>query len=373
MDYFDKHLFEQLDKKKTVRVVIAGGGTGGHIFPGIAIAQAFIDLNSQNEVLFIGAGKPIEKNILSKTDFIYKTISVKALKGTGILSKIRSLFKIPGAVYQSIKIYLNFKPDIVIGVGGYVSGPALLAAKTIGIRTAIQEQNSIPGFTNRVLAKIVKRIFISFLETTKYFNPKKTLFTGNPIRKSIANYQQEIKNKNDFTVLITGGSQGAQKINNCVIEALEILKDFKNLKFIHQTGELDYIHVLDSYSKYGIDAEVKKFFNNMDEKFSIADLIICRAGATTISEITAMGKASILIPFPFAADNHQEVNANTLASKNAADTILQKDLNKEILAEKIKFYMENTTHLEKMQKNAKNMAMPQAANHIVLETYNLIA
>ena len=378
-----------------MKIVIAGGGTGGHLFPGIAIAQEFKRLapevsnqgrGSSAQMLFVGTEKGIESRVVPNEGFEIRYISAEGLKGKGIFTKIKSICKIPLGIIQSIKILNSFSPDIVIGVGGYASGPFCAASFLLGYLLVIQEQNLFPGFTNRILGRFADLIFISFEETRKFFNGRRVCLTGNPIRRGIAKSQTDDKEFElkfhvevsslkplKFTLLIFGGSQGAHSINKAMVDGLEYLVKFKDSTFIiHQTGITDFEFVKKSYEKIGFESEVVPFIHNMADSYKKADLIICRAGATTISEITACGKASILIPFPFAANNHQEMNAHVLKDNGAAEMIIEKDLSGEVLANKILFLMQSRTRLLEMERKSKKMGKPDAAKEIVEYCYEYL-
>ena len=365
------------NEKQSLHIVIAAGGTGGHLFPGIAIAEAFQAQDVNNSILFIGTGKPLEKNILNHTSYEYQTISAEGIKGKGVFNKIRSMVKIPMGILEAMKIYRIFRPHIVIGVGGYVTGPAVIAAWLMRIPTALQEQNSIPGITNRILLKFVKRAYISFPGTFKEKNSNHILFTGNPVRQIFIDSLSQMNNvpeqKDQFTVMVAGGSQGAHGINIKVCEAFKRFHEqCKNVMFIHQTGTSDYEQMANFYQTHGIQVDVRPFIDDMFACYQKADVIICRAGATTIAEITALGKASILIPFPFAADNHQEKNANYLAEHSAAIMIRQDDLSPENLLN-ILVSLKNDKHtISNMQQAAKQLGKPDAAKEIVKDCYEFI-
>jgi UDP-N-acetylglucosamine--N-acetylmuramyl-(pentapeptide) pyrophosphoryl-undecaprenol N-acetylglucosamine transferase len=301
------------------RIVIAGGGTGGHLFPGIAIAEAFIKRNPENRVIFISTGKPFEVSVLEEKKILLKTITVEGIKGRGIVNQIISVSKIPKGLFESMLILKDFRPNLVVGVGSYSSGPVVLGAWLMGIKIVLHEQNILPGITNRILSYLADRIYISFKDTQADFDPQKVRFTGNPVRNEIlcfAMEESEISGSVQgklFTILIIGGSQGAHSINIAVMDALKFLKEKDIFFFIHQTGANDEEEVKNAYRKEGIAGTVKAFFNDMGQQYSNADLIICRAGATTVAELTAIGKGALLIPYPFAADDHQVLNAKTLS------------------------------------------------------------
>lgn len=364
-----------------INILFAGGGTGGHLFPGIAIAQKFIEKNKASNILFVGSGNEFEKAILSENKFNHKKITTAGIKGLGLFKKINSALKIPKGMIESSIIIKNFKPDIIIGVGGYSSGPLIIMAWLMRIFTgkyyiALQEQNILPGITNRILSKFSDKIFISFEKTSNYFKTSKTMYTGNPVRKEILKIAEKKvhkqENKNVFTILIIGGSQGAHSINMAIIESLKRIKQTDKYFFIHQTGEKDIEIVKKSYTDLNINCEVKPFFNDIDRQYEMADLIVCRAGATTIAEITAMGIAALLIPFPYAADNHQVLNAETLVEKEAAEMILEESLQENFLANKIESYMENRLKIEQMARNSKKIGKPDAADVIVENCYKMM-
>ena len=369
-----------------MKILIAGGGTGGHLFPAVAIAQEFKMKDNSARILFVGTEKGIESRVVPREGFEIRFISAEGLKGRGILKKVKSVCKIPIGIMQSIKILKDYKPDIVIGVGGYASGPIGIASVLLGYPLVIQEQNLFPGVTNKILGRFAGLIFTSFEETEKFFNKEKVHLTGNPIRKGIAESESEDKEFElkfhakvsnlkplKFTLLIFGGSQGAHSINKAMVDGLEYLAKFKDSIFvIHQTGVTDLEFVKKSYEKIGFESEVVPFINNMADSYKKADLIICRAGATTISEITACGKAAVLIPFPFAANNHQEMNALVLKENGAAEMIIEKDLNGEMLANKILFLMQSRTRLLEMERESKKMGKPDAAKEIVKYCYEYL-
>jgi UDP-N-acetylglucosamine--N-acetylmuramyl-(pentapeptide) pyrophosphoryl-undecaprenol N-acetylglucosamine transferase len=255
----------------------------------------------------------------------------------------------------------------VVGVGGYSSGPLCLVAWIAGIPTAIHEQNSYPGLTNRLLSRFVKRVFISFEQSSRYFKGKSTVLTGNPVRDDLMGGKPPARRDNGrFVILVVGGSQGARAINRAVLDALEELKGEGLFPVtIHQTGSIDLETVLEGYRTHGIAGEVKPFIEDMASAYGMADLVICRAGATTIAELAVLGKPSILIPFPYATHDHQTMNAASLLDVGAADMILEKDLTGRLLAERIKRYMQHAEELERMSSRAFKVGRPRAAELIV--------
>ena len=362
-----------------MRVVFAGGGTGGHLFPGIAIAQEFIRRESDTQVLFIGAGKSIETSVLAKHGFPHKRISVEGIKGRTWWQIVRAVSKLPPGFLKSVYMLWRFHPHLVVGLGGYSAAPVITAAWIMRCKIVLQEQNILPGITNRVLAPLANRIYVSFITTETNFNKDKVRFVGNPIRKELVQCDRKERSmdsggsgKKTFTILVLGGSQGAHRINMAVLEALGHLGDKNRFHFIHQTGSADEKIVTDSYRQQGISFVVQAFFNDMASLLKKADLVICRAGATTVAEMTAVGLATILIPFPFAADNHQVLNARHLENTGAAEVILEKELSGHLLAERIDYYAVNPDALRQMAENAKRHGKPEAAEAIVEDCYQLI-
>ncbi len=358
-------------KQNTRHMVIAGGGTGGHLFPALAVAQAFVEKNTNNRVLFITTGKRLEQSILSKTVFPHQRITAQGIKGRGLKKQITAMLKLPKSIGQSARFLKDAKPDLVMGVGSYVSGPVVMAAWLKNVRIAVHEQNMTPGVTNRISALFADRIYGSFENTGKWFNPKKFRFTGNPVRKEILECIDKASEKKDqFTVLIIGGSQGAHRINEAVTQAACRIKQKDRFRFIHQTGDSDYEQVTAAYEKCNIAHEAAPFFYDMAHRYEQADLMICRAGATTVAEITALGKCVIFIPFPFAADDHQTANAKALSDKGAAELIMEKEMTGEYLAEKIEFYASRPDVLFQTALRAKAFGRPDAARMIVDDIYS---
>lgn len=357
-----------------IRIAIAGGGTGGHLFPGIAIAEAFRDKNPQNRTLFVSTGNPFEKSVLSKTDFEYQWIPAEGIKGRSLIKQLSSISKIPGGILQSIRILKRFRPNLIVGVGSYSAGPVVMAAWILGIKIVLHEQNIMPGITNRVLAHFAERIYVSFSDSKAGLKAQNVYYTGNPVRKEILKIDPKpVSNmQQPFTILIIGGSQGAHPINMAMIAAIENLKHKDSFFFIHQTGALDETRVRNAYQRHSIACRVQPFFNNMKKQYREADLIICRAGATTVAEVTAIGKTVIFIPYPFAADNHQVLNAQALAQAEAAEMVLQKDLNGKDFAKKIEHYAENPDILKATASKIKNFGRADAAEAIVDDCYQRV-
>jgi len=352
-----------------MRIIIAGGGTGGHVFPAISIAQEITGRNHDDEILFVGTERGLENELLSKKGYKIKHISSRGFVGLGFFKTIIAFFYALKGLIDSFLIIRDFKPNVILGVGGYVSGPLVLTAVLLRFPTAICEQNTVPGVTNRILGRVVSKIFASFDSSVLYFSSKKVLITGNPIRKEILNSTDSSKNRESLSALVFGGSQGAYSLNRSVPEAFSRI-DNKNISIIHQTGEKDYLYVKNLYRDNGINAQVLTFIDDMAWAYGKSDLVIARAGAGTISEITALGKPSILVPFPYAAHNHQLENAKILESGNAAVLIEDKDATPEVLATALTNLLDEDK-LNKMAANAKKLGKPEASRKIVDELYNL--
>ena len=355
-----------------MRLVVAGGGTGGHLFPGIAVAEEFLARENGNEALFIGSERGIEARILPRLGFSHAFISAAGIRGKSGLSRLKGLAMLFYSYSQARRLLRSFRPDRVLGVGGYASGPVVMAAKGMGLRCFIHEQNSIPGFTNKALGRISDRVFISLEEAERYFPKEKVLLTGNPVRKeilsAILDRQSEIRANGEFRLLVFGGSAGAHSINKRMIEALPFLDRFRErLVITHQTGENDLNVVREAYQREGFRARATAFIDDMAGAYNDADLIICRAGATTVAEVTACGKSCIFIPYPYAVDDHQRRNAEALLKKGAGFMILDRELTGETLGTLVGELIRNPEMISVAARSAKSLAHPDAARVIVDE------
>src|SRR5262245_13105276 len=327
-----------------MKVIIAGGGTGGHLFPGIAVAREILRRDAGSRILFVGAKQGIESRIVPKEGFELRTLPVGGIKGVSVIRRVRNLLGMLSGVVKARGILRQFKPDVVIGVGGYASFPMLSAATLGGYPRVIMEQNAIPGLANRVLGKWVDFAAVTDERTHSYFG-NRAVVTGNPVRPEFKSISPKTHTR-PYTVLVFGGSQGAQSINRGVIEALDALIDWKDrLHFVHQTGERQLDDVKTAYKNKGFDADVRSFFSNFHEQYAAADLIVARSGATTVAEIKAAGRAAILIPFPFATDDHQTKNARAMADQNAAVLISNSELNGKRLADTLRDLLSDLTRL----------------------------
>ncbi|MEW6186816.1 MAG: undecaprenyldiphospho-muramoylpentapeptide beta-N-acetylglucosaminyltransferase [Thermodesulfobacteriota bacterium] len=357
-----------------MRILMVGGGTGGHLFPAVAIAEAFRKKDPENAVEFVVTRRPLDARVLGGKGYPFRPLTVEGIKGKGFVGKLRSLSLLPRAFKESLKIMEEILPDVVLGVGGYVTGPVILAAWWKGVPCAVQEQNSIPGMTNRWLGKMTGRVFLAFEDQGHFFSKKKARIFGNPVRQELLTaYKGQASVSGPLTLLILGGSQGAHRINRMVIEALDEVGPLKNeVNFIHQTGEEDEKVVSRAYEERGFRHQVMAFINDMAWAYGQAGMILGRAGAMTVSEITALGKPSLLIPFPFAANNHQEHNARFLVEAGAAEMVLERDIRSGFLAERVRSWLTERERLSDMGKKAAALGRKRAAEEIVEECYRLV-
>jgi UDP-N-acetylglucosamine--N-acetylmuramyl-(pentapeptide) pyrophosphoryl-undecaprenol N-acetylglucosamine transferase len=358
-----------------LRCIIAGGGTGGHLFPGIAVAKALQELPGRIEVLFVVGRRGMESEIPHRCGYPAVSIDVEGLKGRGWKKRLGVLFGLPQAFWQAAGLLRSFSPALVLGMGAYSAGPVCLMARCLGIPTAVHEQNSYPGLTNRLLARIVDRVFISFEQSRPYLKARSVVRTGNPVRAEMtASAVMTRDSQAPFTVLVVGGSQGAMAINRAFAEAFSVLarKGEGLLRVIHQTGQTDYERVAADYQEKGLHGDLIMFIRDMAGAYQQADLVISRAGATTIFELAAAGKPAVLIPYPHAANQHQEMNARTLVEAGAAEMILQKDLNGEKLARLIDKYRQDQAALAEMQARARGFAKPDAAQRVAAELVSML-
>ncbi|KRQ86585.1 UDP-N-acetylglucosamine--N-acetylmuramyl-(pentapeptide) pyrophosphoryl-undecaprenol N-acetylglucosamine transferase [Caloramator mitchellensis] len=356
-----------------MRIIISGGGTGGHIYPGIAIAKKIQEYNPEAKIIFVGSENGLEKKLVPHEGFEIRFISVEGLNKKISLKTFSALKNVFKGFVQSIDIVKDFKPDIVIGTGGYVCGPIVLAASLRGIPTIIHEQNAFPGMTNKLLAHFVNKIAITFKETEKYFPKNKVVFTGNPIRESII-IKKEKADKSYWglsvdkpMLLVVGGSRGATRINDTIVEIIPKLIQ-NDIQLLFVTGEKEYDKIIKRIEKMDIQSDrrivIKPYLFNIDMALNSADLIISRAGATIISEITALGIPSILIPSPNVANNHQEYNALALEQNGAAIVIKESQLETNVFADQVINLILNKEKLSKMSSNAKKLAVLDATDKI---------
>ena len=343
-----------------MRAILAGGGTGGHVIPALAIANE-LKKSYGAEVLFIGTARGIENRLVPAAGYPLQLVRVGALKNVSLMTRAKTAFDLPRAVWDASRMLSEFAPDVVIGVGGYASGPAMLAAVVKHIPTLAFEPNVVPGFANRVVARFVSGAAVHFEETAKYFRHAEV--TGVPVRQAF--FEIPAKRGGVPALLVFGGSQGAHAINEAMIRCLpELRRQAPGMHIIHQTGERDYNDALAAYASLGELAEVFKFIEDMPAAFARADLVVCRSGASTVAEITAAGKPAIFVPFPRAADDHQRVNAEALARVGAAVVVEESKLEGVWLAETIAALLGDPRRLQAMSEAARALAHPNAARDI---------
>jgi UDP-N-acetylglucosamine--N-acetylmuramyl-(pentapeptide) pyrophosphoryl-undecaprenol N-acetylglucosamine transferase len=343
-----------------MRVMIAAGGTGGHIYPGIAVAQEIMRRNSESQVRFVGTAKGLESRLVPQSGFELSLIESTGLKNVALAARVKGLVILPRSFLSSLRLIRQFQPHVVVGAGGYVSGPVVLAAALTRRRTMVMESNALPGWTNRQLARFVDRAAVSFDQALPYFRGKGRV-TGNPVRREFFEIAPKLPTPGELAILVFGGSQGARAINEAMMSALDGLRQLPLvLRIKHQTGPADFERVQAAYAQYDWEgrAEVRSYIDNMVADFAAADLVVCRAGATTTAELIAAGKASIMIPFPLAADDHQRKNAEAMQVAGAARMILQKDLTAERLVKEIG---EVTSSAAEMGNAAKRLSHGDAA------------
>jgi UDP-N-acetylglucosamine--N-acetylmuramyl-(pentapeptide) pyrophosphoryl-undecaprenol N-acetylglucosamine transferase len=379
----------------SMRILIAGGGTGGHLFPGVALAEEIRGRDPDAAVRFVGTRRGIEARVLPELGWEHAFIEISGLKTVGLGGAVRGLLRVPRALWQSRRIIRAFRPDVVVGVGGYASGPVVLAARLMGLPTAILEQNSIPGLTNKILGRFVRAVFVSFDESRRFFPARRVIASGNPIRRALlAALQSEPGNGADDAsaasaratagaagadagaagaagadaataaphVLVFGGSQGARALNELVPVAAALLRE-RGLAFhiVHQTGEAGLEATQARYRDAGVDADCRAFIRDMAGAYQRADLVVSRAGATTVAELGVVGRPAILVPFPQAADNHQEINAREVVRAGAALLHRQAELTPERLADAMAGLLGDAAVRARMAGAMKKLGRPDAA------------
>jgi UDP-N-acetylglucosamine--N-acetylmuramyl-(pentapeptide) pyrophosphoryl-undecaprenol N-acetylglucosamine transferase len=350
-----------------MRVMIAAGGTGGHIYPGIAVAQEIMRRDAGSKVQFVGTSRGLETKLVPNAGFELVLIDSAGLKNVGTMARMRGMAMLPKSLVEAWNAIRSFRPNVVVGAGGYVSGPVVLVAALTNHPTLIMESNALPGWTNRRLARFVDRAALSFEETLPYF-PGKGIVIGNPVRREFFEIAPRLRESGKLSLLVFGGSQGARAINEAMVTALPALKKIAvSLTIKHQTGPSDFEKVKAAYLAAGWNqnAEVCSYIDNMVADFAAADLVLCRAGATTTAELIAAGKPSIMVPFPFAADDHQRKNAEALQKNGAARMILQEKLTGEGLANELAELVKDDTLLQRMAESSRKLARGDAAKAAV--------
>jgi len=347
-------------------MVITGGGTGGHLFPGIAVAQEVVARVPKARVVFIGTERAVDQNAMAQYGFASRAVRCGSLKGGTVAGKIKTILGLPGSVCQAWQVLRQVRPDLVLGVGGYVTGPVMAAAKLLGIPTAIHEQNSIPGLANRRLGGIVDRVFVSIPGSESHFPAGRCQLSGNPLRQEIVSLARQGMEASAPVLLVLGGSQGAHRLNALLPEAIAAMGAMPpEFRVIHQTGRADEEMVRAAYQKLGVTGEVRAFFTDMAAIYRQAALVVSRAGATTLAELTALGKPSILVPFPFAADDHQRKNAESLVAGGAARMFLEEGLTASTLGQAIAEILGDAETRRGMGQAARSLARPDAVHAIV--------
>ena len=344
-----------------MRILVAGGGTGGHVIPALAIAHE-LRARYAAEVAFIGTRRGIETRLVPNAGFTLHLVEVGALKNVSLVTRARTLLDLPWSVIRSAQILSQTRAQAVVGVGGYASGPAMLAAAILGIRTLAFEPNVVPGFANRMVAATVSAAAVQFEETCRYF--RNCYITGVPVRHAFFDVPSRPAGARP-TLLVFGGSQGAHSINEATIAALaELRRRVPEIHIIHQTGEKDYDAATAAYLDSGVFAEVSPFIDHMPETFARADVLVCRSGASTCAEVTAAGKPAIFVPFPRAADNHQLRNAEAIVRKGAGLLLSENELNTARLVDAVAGLLENPARRQAMAHAAKSLAHPNAARDV---------
>ncbi len=364
-----------------LRVIIAGGGTGGHLYPGIAVARELLARRPDARIVFAGTARGIEMRVVPREGFTLELIRSGGIKGKSIIGRARGAALLPLGMLDGWRLVSAHRPHLVIGVGGFSSGPVVLAAALRGVPTMLLEQNAVPGLTNRLLAPVVRAAAVSFDHTQTFFGSK-AFVSGNPVRPEFlsaagvhpeSGVHDELSGSSTTGVLVFGGSQGAHAINVAMVEAAaELAAGGSHLRLTHQTGERDVEMVRAAYRQAGLEAEVEPFLFDMGRRIGQADLIVCRAGATTLAEIAAAGKAAILVPLPSATDDHQRKNAEALAATGAAEVLLQAEATGPVLARRILSLAADAEARARLGRAARALARPDAARVIVDRALELI-
>lgn len=348
-----------------MKLVIAGGGTGGHIYPAIAIAKAVMRASPQSEIHFVGTEMGLEKKIVPRENFPLHFVASGKLNQVSFGEKLKTLAKLPLAFFQAAALLWKLRPDVVLGVGGYASGPVLFVASLLRFRTIIWEPNAFPGLTNRWLSRFVDLCCVVFDEALPHLKAKKSLRVPMPVRKEIEDIRERIPSSSNFRILVFGGSQGSRVLNNTVIEMLRKGGPWTSTtEIVHQTGSTDFTSVKEQYAHIPAaqkNLDCREYLDDMPERYRWADLVIARSGTGTLSELSAAGKAAILVPLPTAADDHQRKNAEALVNIGAAKMILQKDLNADRLLKEIEQLRSHPEQVTNLERNVAKFHKSKAA------------
>ncbi len=354
-----------------MRLLIAGGGTGGHLFPALAVARAVRAEDPQGSILFVGTRRGIEARIMPQTEFPIRYITTRGIRRTGLMNSVLAGLELPLALFQSVAIIREFRPTHVLGVGGFASGPTVVAAALLRVPTAIQEQNSVMGTTNRILSRFVDRVYTSWEDTVPPPSPAKTLLTGNPVRPDLFQISGKIKVPGKLNILVFGGSRGAQSINVSLADNVTALSPLTNrIRILHQTGIGAAEQMKSAYQKAGIEADVVEFIHEMGPAYQWADLVICRSGASSLAELTALGIPAIVIPYPYAIGDHQARNASVLERHNAVRVVPDEKLKNGALVQEILTLESNPQALKTMAENSRKLGRPDSARTIALDLLN---
>jgi len=348
-----------------MKMLLAGGGTGGHLFPAVAIAEQLLREDSSAAVRFVGTARGLEARLLPKLGFQLELIDMVGVVGRGVRGVLQILPKFIRSLCQSLRILQRFQPDIVVGVGGYASFPVLMASKLRGIPFILHEQNAAPGLSNRVLARFAKKICLSIPGSGAQLPQGKLIMTGNPLRQGVAELESALPE--DGEILVFGGSRGAHAINELLVQSLPLMRGRGvAVKLMHQTGDADYTQVQAAYRSQGeTNVEVFPFIDDMASAYKGSRLVVCRAGATTIAELCACGRPSLMIPFPFAAADHQTANARAMEAAGAAKMLVQAEISAESLARTIAELWQDQGQLQKMADAAASLGKKDAARRVV--------
>ncbi|MCX5749273.1 MAG: undecaprenyldiphospho-muramoylpentapeptide beta-N-acetylglucosaminyltransferase [Candidatus Saganbacteria bacterium] len=357
---------------KEIRIAVCAAGTGGHIYPGIAVARSILKDRPDAKILFFGSGKKIEKSIFNSEGLDANYILSSGLQKTTPFDILKALVLYPAGLFQAAVKLLFFKPDVLLSTGGYSSLPVVFAAVMLNVPVILHEQNVLPGRANRIVSKLAKKIAVSFEESAKYFDPARTVVTGNPVREGIVSANGQVsKNKLGInpgakTVLVVGGSQGARSLNKYILEAVPLMKD-RNITLVHLCGESDFILLEDKIA--GIDKGILSiklfpYTHDMGTVLAASDLVISRAGATILAEIASRGLPSVLAPYPHAAEDHQRYNAEVFGKKGASLVIEDASLSGKMLSDMIKDLLSDRGRYEKMSAAARSMYKSDAASKI---------
>lgn len=361
-----------------MRIIISGGGTGGHIYPAVTIAKTIAGMVQPCEILFVGTAEGMEADIVPKEGFNFAAVEARGFQRRLSLDTIRTVIKTLAGLGQSVKLLRSFRPDIVIGTGGYVCGPVLFTASLMGIPCLIQEQNVIPGITNRILARFVRKIAVGYPEAARFFGKQadKVIATGNPIRPDVVSVSRQEGIKaleladNKLTLLVVGGSRGARTINTAMLDVYRHFAGRGDIQILHVTGQSEYNNIVDAVQRSGINIEktgnikIKPYLYDMPQALAAADVAVFRAGALGLAELTARGLPAILVPYPYAAENHQEFNARVLENHGAAVVIRDAELSGPRLVEAINELLSDRQRLDNMAQASKSLGRPEAARTI---------